>query len=186
MKKLLFIFILISFLVSCKKEKSLPDKGIILDKISNLSTLGTVEYTLSKVILVNHKRWYDLSTRKILMSSKAYVKAGIDFKNIRITEINDSTKSISVILPNPKIILINIPPHETVVLYTKIGTFRKMFSNEDLNRFQIQAEMDIQRKIHELPILDDARKNGKIFLYRFLKNFGFKEINISYENILNN
>lgn len=184
MRKIYFVFALF-LLISCKKEKSLPDQGIILDKINNLSTLGTVEYTLSKIIIVNHKRWYDLSSRRVLMSAKAYVKAGIDFKNIKITEINDSSKTISVILPNPKIILINIPPKETVILYTKIGTLRRMFSNEDLNKFQIQAEFDIQKKVHELPILEDARKNGKIFLYRFLRSFGFKNINITYETFLN-
>jgi hypothetical protein len=181
MKRLLFIGFLL--LASCKREDhALPSQSLLIDKIGNLSELGTVEYTLSKIIIVNHKRWYDLSSRKILMSAKAYVKAGIDFKDIKIVEINDSTKSVSLILPKPKIILVNIPPSEIKILYKKIGTFRRMFSNEELNNFQKQAEFDIKIKINELPILEDSQKNGKVFLHRFLKNFGFNTINITYEN----
>lgn len=154
---------------------------MIIDKISNLSSLGTVEYTLSKIVMVDHKLWYAWGPRKILMSANCYVKAGIDFKGIKITHLDDSTKSITLLVPHPEIITINIPPNEILLLYENVGYFRRKFSSEELNHFQTQAELDIKLKVYQLPIFDDAKKNGKIFLRKFLRNFGFTTININYE-----
>jgi hypothetical protein len=184
MKKIWLLTFWLS-LVGCTSDttapKTLASKEMIIDKISNLSSLGTVEYTLSKIISVDHKIWYAWGARKILMSANCYVKAGIDFKGIKITNIDDSTKTISVLVPHPEILTINIPPNEIVLLYEKIGYFRRKFSSEELNDFQAQAETDIKLKVYQLPILDEAKKNGKIFLRKFLRNFGFTTINITYE-----
>ena len=183
MRKIIFLVLLI--VLGCKSDKPvrqpLANKALIIDKISNLSSLGTVEYTLSKIISVDHKVWYAWGPRKVLMSANCYVKAGIDFKGIKITSIDDSTKTISVLVPHPEILTINIPPSEIVLLYEKIGYFRRKFTSEELNDFQSQAEADIKMKVYQLPIFDDAKKNGKIFLRKFLRNFGFTTINITYE-----
>jgi hypothetical protein len=184
MKNLLYILLGI-LTYSCKPKLNLPTEDQIIQKLSNLSNLGTVEYTLSKIIQADDKQWYTIGPRKILMECKAYVKAGIDFNEIKILEINDSLKSIKLQIPSPNIILINIPPSSIKIIETNIGSFRSNFSNEEINAIQTQAEKDILNKIYELNILPEAKRNGKLFLLNLLKQLGFKHITITDHTIAN-
>mgnify|MGYP006935506638 CR=1 FL=1 len=182
MRKLLILTVI--FFISCTKEKNLPNEDQILNKVSEMSTLGTVEYNLTKIIQVDDKQWYSIGPRKILLGCKAYVKAGIDFRQIKIVEINDSLKSIKVEIPEPKILIVSIPPNEIKVINTNIGMFRGNFTNLELNDIQKQAEEDINNKIQDLNILFDAKKNGKLFLQNFFRNLGFQRITIIDNNFI--
>lgn len=184
MKKILLLFIIGVFLSSCNKEKKLPNREQVINKISNMSNLGTVEYSLSKIIEVNDKQWFTIGPRKVLLSCKAYVKAGIDFTQIKVIEIDDSLKSIKIEVPDPKIIIVSIPPSEIKLITTDIGFFRYNFTNEELNEVHKLAEIDINHKINELNILSEAKKNGKIFLFNFLSSLGFEKIIIVEANYI--
>ena len=52
-----------------------------LSEMSELTELGTVEYTISKIIKANDNSFYTIGDRKILFSCKATMKAGIDLSN---------------------------------------------------------------------------------------------------------
>ena len=149
-----------------------------------MSNLGTIEYSLTKIIQVNDKQWYAIGPRKILISCKAYVKAGIDFKQIKVLEISDSLKSIKIEIPDAKILIVSIPPNDIKVVNTSIGLFRGKFTNEELNEIHKQAEEDINNKIQDLNILSEAKKNGKLFLQNFLKSLGFEKIFIFESNYI--
>ena len=161
---------------SCKHKTQLPTQDQIISKMSEMSNLGTVEYSLSKIIHVNDKQWYTIGPRKVLIECKAYVKAGIDFKELKVIEINDSLKSIKIEIPDAKILIVTIPPSDIKVINTDIGFFRRNFTNEELNEIHKQAEIDINNKIQDLNILSEAKKNGKLFLQNFLKSLGFEQI----------
>lgn len=176
MKKILIFLIIVIHLSSCVKENKLPSQEQILSKMEDMSNLGTTEYSLSKIIQVDDKQWYSIGNRKILLMCKSYVKAGIDFKQIKIIESNDSLESIKIQIPPAKIFILNIPPNEIEVLNTDIGFFRNKFTNKELNEIHKLAEIDINNKINELNILSEAKKNGKIFLFNFIKKLGFKKI----------
>jgi hypothetical protein len=182
MRKILILIVF--FFISCVKEKELPNEDQILNKVSEMSTLGTVEYNLTKIIQVDDKQWYSIGPRKILLECKAYVKAGIDFREIKIVEINDSLKSIKVEIPDAKILIVNIPPNDIRVINTHVGLLRANFTHEELDEIQKQAEEDINNKIQDLNILFDAKKNGKLFLQNFLRNLGFQRITIIDNNYI--
>ena len=55
------------------------DGNKVVDQMKNLSSLGTVEYSFSKIIATSDDQWFSLGDRKILMTCKAYLKAGVDF-----------------------------------------------------------------------------------------------------------
>lgn len=175
MRNIVF-FIIGVFFYSCKNKPQLPTQDQIISKMSEMSNLGTVEYSLSKIIHVNDKQWYAIGPRKVLIECKAYVKAGIDFKQLKVIEINDSLKSIKIEIPEAKILIVTIPPSDIKVVNTNIGFFRGKFTNEELNEIHKQAEIDINTKIQDLNILPDAKKNGKLFLQNFLKSLGFEQI----------
>jgi hypothetical protein len=152
--------------------------------MNDMSNLGTIEYSLTKIVQVDDKQWYSIGPRKLLISCKAYVKAGIDFKNIRILEINDSLNSIKIEIPDAKILIVSIPPNEIEVINTHIGLLRANFTHIEMNDIQKQAEVDINNKIQDLNILYDAKKNGKLFLHNFLKSLGFQQIFIFESNYI--
>jgi hypothetical protein len=184
MKRFLIFTIVCMIFLSCEQKQKLPTQEELINKMNDVSNLGTVEYSLSKIVQVNDKRWYAVGVRKILINCKANVKAGIDFTQIKVIEKNDSLKSIKVEIPDAKLLLVSIPPDEIKIVCSDIGFFRWNFSNEELNEIQKQAEQDINNKIQDLNILSDARKNGKLFLMNFLKNLGFQRITILENNII--
>jgi hypothetical protein len=119
-----------------------------------------------------------------LISCKAYVKAGINFKDIKIIEINDSLKSIKIEIPDAKILIVSIPPSDIRVINTHIGFLRTNFTHIELNDIHKQAEDDINKKIQDLNILYEAKRNGKLFLHNFLKSLGFQQIFIFESNYI--
>ena len=184
MKKTIIFLVLGLFLYSCNTKPKLPTQDTIINKMNDMSNLGTIEYSLTKIVQVDDKQWYSIGPRKLLISCKAYVKAGIDFKNIRILEINDSLKSIKIEIPDAKILIVSIPPNEIEVINTHIGLLRANFTHIEMNDIQKQAEVDINNKIQDLNILYDAKKNGKLFLHNFLKSLGFQQIFIFESNYI--
>jgi len=179
MKKIIkpiFILIFISIFQSCQ---TLPNKGIINEQLQNLQELGTSEYKLSKVIIAEDNQWYSIGDRKVVITMKASVKAGVDFSEIKIININNDEKSISLSLPKSKIILLDIKPNDIKYNFLKTTLARSEFTNKELNEIQVLGEKSIKDKISELNILEDANKNAKLFLTNWLKLSGFNKIKFS-------
>jgi len=191
-----FLALILSILISCSNEEI--TKSIIKQRLAEINQLGTVEYDLSKVLIVDDEQWYTYGDRKALINLEASLVAGIDFKKIEISNLV-SNNSIDLKLPKPEIIFLNIPPEKVSYEVLKVDkmevnalTFinpiitlagmRSDFSNEELNQIQIMGEEDIRKKIDELGILKEATKNSKSFLNNWFKLLGFKTINyLSYE-----
>ena len=191
-----FLALILSILISCSNEEI--TESIIKQRLAEINQLGTVEYDLSKVLIVDDEQWYTYGDRKALINLEASLVAGIDFKKIEISNLV-SNNSIDLKLPEPEIIFLNIPPEKVSYEVLKVDkmevnalTFinpiitlagmRSDFSNEELNQIQIMGEEDIRKKIKELGILKEATKNSKSFLNNWFKLLGFKTINyLSYE-----
>lgn len=165
---LLFFFALIS----CNPSINKMD---IEEQIKNLQEFGTSEYVLSKIIIAEDNQWYTIGDRKVIITMKASVVAGIDFSKIEIENVNNN--SISLKLPKPKIILLDIKPEDIEYNFFDISSTRSAFTNKELNDIQILGEKSIKGKIEDLKILDEANKNANLFLNKWLKSIGFKKIN---------
>jgi hypothetical protein len=188
MKKInLFFLIFCSILLfnGCDKideyTSSDIDESKIEERLKNLSTLGTVECSFTKTIKSSDEQFYTIGSRQILMSCKAYVKAGVNFEKISITKMDKKNKSIEFILPKAEVILLNIPAEEIKVELETTGMFRSKFSNDEIQKIQVLAEKDIQEKIKELDILSKAESNATIFLDKWVRTFGFNSVKISYK-----
>ena len=173
--KLLSINLILAwFIVSCSSNEL--TEPLIKQRLAELNQLGTVEYDLSKVIILEDEQWFTIGDRKALITAKANLIAGIDFKKIEILDFKTGSH-INIKLPEPEIILLNIPPNKIEFSVLKSSYLRADFSNEELNNIQILGEKDIRKKIKDLGILEEANKNGKIFLENWLKLLGFETIN---------
>ena len=190
------VTLIVSIFFSCSNEEI--TESIIKQRLAEINQLGTVEYDLSKVLIVDDEQWYTYGDRKALINLEASLVAGIDFKKIEISNLV-SNNSIDLKLPEPEIIFLNIPPEKVSYEVLKVDkmevnalTFvsplitlagmRSDFSNEELNQIQIMGEEDIRKKIDELGILKEATQNSKSFLNNWFKLLGFKTINyLNYE-----
>ena len=106
-------------LASCCKT---VDESAWQQKMKQAAELGTVQYTVQKVVSNNDESWKIFGDRKILFSFKAVIKAGIDMEkfdpqSVRVSENKrKGTKKVSLELPQPKIFTYNIRPEDVKLL----------------------------------------------------------------------
>lgn len=176
------------FLTACNtstiEEISLTDQATAkMSELSNAGELSTTEYTISKIVKANDCDWYPLGDRKILFNCSAYLEAGIDMKEYDATKtvVDESKKSISLVLPKAKLLSMNMPYEETKIAYEKVGTLRANFSAQNRNELLKQGEADIREGLEGYGILEDAEQNARTFFTAMLSQMGFKQINIKFE-----
>lgn len=175
------LFLLCTLLTGCRS--STPSPSGIVAAMQQMQELATVEYTLTKVVKASDDQtWYKFGDRKILITCEAKVKAGIDFSAMDTRYISKNGKSISIQMPPPKIISINIPPEKISVAYQEVGFFRTNFNVAEQNELMKQAEKQIIAKSTQLGILEEAKKNTRTWLTGYLAKLGFEEIDLQFDS----
>lgn len=176
------------FLTAC--EQSQPEglslNGQVSGKMEELCSAGelsTTEYTISKIVKANDCDWYTVGDRKILFSCNAYLEGGIDMKEYDAakTIVDETAKSITLVLPKAKLLSMNMPYEDTKLVYEKVGVVRANFSPKDRNELLKQGEADIRKGIKGYGILEDAEQNARTFFTTMLSQMGFKQIVIKFE-----
>lgn len=186
MKKNLKLLLLVTsvLFISCNNvSDNLPENKIngskVVQQMKNLSSLGTVEYSFSKIIATSDDQWFSIGDRKILMTCKAYLKAGVDFGKIKVPFIDIDKKAIEVVLPKGEIILLNIPAEDIKIVNQTTSLLRSEFSNTEIQNIQVLAEKDIRKKVKEFKITEKAETNAIVFLDQWIRSFGFTSVKIS-------
>lgn len=174
------------FLLSgCQKELTLQDKiEAQLPQLVSMAELGTVEYTVTKVVKAQDTSfWANISDRTILLSATATVKAGVDLSNFSTsnTKIDEQKKSITLTLPHVKKVTLNMPPENIELVYVKIGPFRSEFTAQERQRYLRLAERAIRKEVPQMGICAEAERNTTQLFTLMLKQIGFEEINIAFE-----
>ena len=173
---LFFIFPVLFISCSAKKEKSKMQQVLGLQKMSDLAT---AEYVVTKIIKANdNKTWYKAGDRKILMSCKASLVAGIDLSKISENDISIEGDNIALTIPHAKLIYIDIKPEDVKTVYEDISLFRTNFSSQEKDALASQAETQIKESADSLGIFITAEANATIFINNFLKKEGYQNISI--------
>lgn len=178
---LIYITILLFMFASCSEsvEEKMDKK---LSEMSELSELGTIEYTISKIIKADDHSFYTIGDRKILFSCKATMKAGIDLSKFSSdsVKIDKVTNSVVINLPKAKVLSFNMPADKVKLEYQKVGVMRSNFSVQNRTELLKQAEEVIIADAENLGILKDAEQNAKLFIESLLAQVGFNNIVINY------
>ena len=148
--------------------------------LTEMSELGTVEYTIAKIIKASDTKFYTMGERKILFSCCATMKAGIDLSEFSKDQVKVKGKQITITLPQPKVLSFNMPPELAKLEYEKVGALRFDFTAEDRNNLLRQGEAAILADAANLGILDDAKKNAQMFFEALLAQVGFDKINVEF------
>lgn len=144
--------------------------------------LGSVEYTISKIIAVDHDVFYKIGERKVLFSSISTMKAGVDLSTFCADSVDVDTKkgTIDIRLPKAKVLALSMPAENIKMEYSKTGRLRSDFSVEERNEILKQGEEDILNDAEEIGILKDAEDNVRTIFESLLAGSEFKEINVSF------
>ena len=184
--KLLFLLPLVA-MISCgpSQDKLLKQR---IESLSEMAELGTVEYTVKKIVRSDDPRItlgdrIKIGDRKILFSCKAHIKAGIDLKELGPDKIvaKSIRDSVTVKLPKAKVLSFNMPSEEIVEEFVSVTWLRDRFTPQEKLVYLQQGESDIKNDIDNLGILADAETHASIFIKSLLANIGFKDINVVFE-----
>ncbi len=174
MRKLIVLPVIMAFLFSCSEEKA---KKAEIFEIREIGTLSTTEYTLGKIVkLSDNGEWYKFGDRKILISCKAKVKAGVNLSKIRDEDIKINGKRIEISLPAAEITSFDMDPKLMKTEMVEVSGFRFQFTQEETNEILKKGEKANRRDMKELNILSDAEKNAVVFIKDFYKQLGFEEV----------
>ena len=154
--------------------------------LQKMSDLATAEYVVTKIIKANdNQTWYKIGDRKILMTCKASLTAGIDLSKLTEKDIHIDGQNTSITLPHAKLLYINIKPEDIKTVYQDVSFFRNNFSAQEKDELAAQAEKQIKSSVGSLGILVTAETNATIFMSDFLQKEGFKNININFSSARN-
>jgi len=182
MKHTFFIFLLIAgFISSCAEETKEPPKADVYE-IKNIGLLSTSEYTIGKIIkLTDVPEWYKIGDRKILMSCKAKIKAGVDLKKIKEGDITVKGNTITIVLPPAEITSFTMDPKLTQTEMESVSGFRQNFTQNEKYKYLRQGEASIKRDMKDTKILEDAEENAATFLRDFYKQMGYDKVVVKHQ-----
>ncbi len=145
--------------------------------IRDVGTLSTTEYTLGKVLHWNDEgEWYKFGDRRILISCKATVRAGINLNEMKDADFVVSGKRIEIYMPAPEVVSFDMKPEDVHTEVVDVNGFRENFSQDEKMKVLKKGEAAIRKDMEKLHILDEAERNAKAFLQDFYTNQGFKEV----------
>ena len=181
MKKITFLFFALLFFCSCNNKEKHLDKAI--DKAVACTELGTVEYTVTKLIITNDNVFYKLGDRKIIFSCRTTMKAGIDLKDFtkEDVEVSDKGRTVTIYLPQPKVLSFNMSAEDIKLEYSKVSGLRTGFNTDERNRLLKQGEKAIMDDAPNLGIYEDAKENATDFFKALLSHSGFENINVCFK-----
>ena len=164
---------------------------MLITQVQKCSKLYTAEYRVHKIITHDDalrlkgqlmSKSFDLKMplgdRKIAIPMDAKIKAYIDFSEFSEKNIERSGDKITIILPDPQIVMTSSKiDQKNVKQY--VGLTRANFSDEELANYQQQGREAIIKSIPEMGITETAQANAAKVLVPMLKEMGYEEQNIT-------
>lgn len=180
---LLIAVVVAGLLPSCKDlEDQVKEQVKTMDGVTQL---GTVEYTIKKLVRVDHDAFYKIGERKIIFSCKSYMKAGIDLDKFSAEDIkvDKKNKTINIELPQAEILSFNMPIEDAVLEYESVSGIRSDFTADDRMNFLTQGEKNILGdSVLMRSIMQDAENNATLFFEALFARVGAENINITFKN----
>lgn len=177
---LYFSFLFFALLTSCGEEgKEVSEVDVL--QIQSVGTLSTTEYTFGKVLkLEDDVPWYKWGDRKILISVKAKVKAGIDLSKLQKEDFQVSGKTITITLPEADIVSFEMNPDEIKTVAEDVNGFRASFNQDEKLKILALGETKLKKEVLESSIIKDARNNATVFLSNFYRDLGYERVIVKY------
>ena len=106
-------------LVGCTSKEEMLQQRV--QSMAASAELGTVEYTVKKIVKCDDKQTFAIGDRKTLFRSTAYLKAGVDLSGFTADNVQIDGKNVTVTLPHAKLLSFNMPAEETSTVFENYG-----------------------------------------------------------------
>ena len=172
-------------------SRSIDTVPMLIMQVQQCSKLYTAEYRVHKIITHDDALRFKgqllsksfnvkvpLADRKIAIPMDAKIKAYIDFSEFSEQNIERSGNQITIILPDPQVVMTSSKiDQQNVKQY--VGLTRAHFSDEELANYQQQGREAILQSIPDMGIEETARANAAKVLVPMLTQLGYEEQNIT-------
>lgn len=156
-------------------------QNLIIGGIQEMDTLTTAGVTNKTTIKVSQDRKlgrFNIGETNLIYEGIGKVEAGIDFSQIEVTNVSDRQKSVTVILPAPKLSNVYLDIHQSGV----IDTYKKGFGANVERELQDEAQQEALRMIKveacASNILEASLSQAKAVVTSILTKAGFQDIQI--------
>jgi hypothetical protein len=155
----------------------IPDPVTIINKISSLARLETIQYTVEKIIVAEKGQevFRLLFGDRLLFVAHGKVIAGIDLTRLNRSDLEIKNGLLKVTLPETEIFIVSLDNEKSYTYSRDTGLLTKSDLNlETLARRA--AETEILQAALDDGILKQARVNAEAYLLGFLNNLGFNSV----------
>lgn len=194
-----------AMMVSCgKKQPKTPEPvkpteqveridttATLVMQIQKCSRLYTTEYQVHKIVThdddiklkgklfsKNYNITLPLGQRKVAIPMEATLKAYVDFAEFSADNVRRDSTHIELILPDPRIVLTSSRiAHNEIKEY--VALMRSNFSEEELQRYEMQGREVIIHDIANSDITERARQSAANAIVPILRQLGYKPQNIT-------
>ena len=200
MKRIIILIMTLTTLLmtGCKSENGDTAQDIVTDTVPSLviqiqkcARLYTTEYHIHKIVTHNDilklkgnilRKNIDiklpLGERKIAFPMDATLKAYIDFSDFSESNIERSGDKITILLPDPKVVMTSSKINRNEVK-EYVGLTRSYFTDKELSSYEQQGRQAILNSVSQLGIKQTAQENAARVLVPMLTEMGYKEENIT-------
>ena len=155
-------------LIEVEKEVSVEE---IRSGLNDMGTLLTGEYCFTDVVRFSSiKKLFSIelgiTESSYLASYDGVVTAGVDFTKVALRR-DDATGLITVTMPAPEIVAVDIDP-QSFQLYSEKTGLGNPISMADFNASLVELEQSARDKALERGLLDRARDNARSIVKNFI------------------
>jgi hypothetical protein len=194
------LLLLLLLAVGCgqKAETTAVDDDIVQDSVPSLvmqiqkcSKLYTTEIKVHKIVThddvvrlkgnlmrKNFNIALPLGERKIAIPMDATLKAYIDFADFSEENIERDGDKITILLPDPKVVLTSSKIDQKEVK-SFVGLTRSHFTDKEMSDYEQQGRQAILDRIKDLGVVETAQENAARVLVPMVAQMGYKEENIT-------
>ncbi|MBP3510977.1 MAG: DUF4230 domain-containing protein [Prevotella sp.] len=197
---ILYIVAFFLLFFSCSHDNEAPEAApeaavdtvpAMVVQIRKHSRLYTAEYNVHKIVTHDDVmrlkgnllgRPFDVKMpvgdRKIAIPMDARLKAYIDFSGFSEENIERSGDRITIVLPDPKVVLTATRiDRQNVREYVSLT--RSRFTDAEMSSYESQGRAAIIAAIPEMGIIETARENAARVLVPMISQMGYDEKNIT-------
>lgn len=155
----------------------IPDAVTIINKISSLARLETIQYSVEKVIVAEKGQevFRLLFGDRLLFVAHGKVIAGVDLSRLKRSDVEMQNGQLELTLPEPEVFIVSLDNEKSYTFSRDTGLLVK--SDQELETLARRAaEDEILQAALDDGILKQARVNAEAFLLGFLNNLGFHSV----------
>ena len=195
-----FIVLITLLLTACSSEGDTPQEQqpaaidtipMLVTQIQKCARLYTTEYHIHKIVTHDDvlklkgnllKQDIDitlpLGERKVAIPMDATLKAYIDFANFTEQHIERSGDKITILLPDPQVVLTSSKINQNEIR-EYVGLTRSHSTDKELSAYEQQGRQSILNSVPRLGIKQQAQENAARVLVPMLTEMGYKEENVT-------